>query len=278
MGGNQMVKVYVITGGTGGMGKASAKVLGKQGALLLADMNEERLVTTAAELKAEGIETVEYAICDISDRAAVKALADKATSMGEFAGIIHTAGLSPTMADWKTIMNVNAVGTAIILDEFIEIATPGSVAVCISSMSAHMVPAPPELRAVLKYPLADGFMEEMEVATKGTNAGSYPLSKIAVIEMVKDLAWAWGEKGARIASISPGTINTAMGRAEKEESDMMAVLLAHTPLRREGEAEEIASVVGFLTSDAASYVTGIDILVDGGTIANMARMSASMQR
>jgi len=96
--------------------------------------------------------------------------------------------------------------------------------------------------------------------------------------MVKDLAWAWGEKGARIASISPGTINTAMGRAKKEESDMIAVLLAHTPLRREGEAEEIASVVGFLTSDAASYVTGIDILVDGGTIANMARMHASMQR
>ncbi len=117
----------------------------------------------------------------------------------------------------------------------------------------------------------------MEVATKSTNAGSYPLSKIAVIEMVKDLAWAWGEKSARIASISPGTINTAMGRAEKEESDMMAVLLAHTPLRREGEAEEIASVVGFLTSDAASYVTGIDIFVDGGTIANMARMKASMQ-
>lgn len=69
-----------------------------------------------------------------------------------------------------------------------------------------------------------------------------------------------------------------MGRAEKEESDMMAVLLAHTPLRREGEAEEIVKVVGFLTSDAASYVTGIDILVDGGTIANMARMSVSMQR
>jgi len=96
--------------------------------------------------------------------------------------------------------------------------------------------------------------------------------------MVKDLAWVWGDKGARISSISPGTINTAMGRAEKEESDMMAVLFAHAPLQREGEAEEIASVVDFLTSDVASYVTGLDILVDGGTIANMARMSASMQR
>ncbi len=273
-----MTKVYVITGGTGGMGVASAKVLGKQGALLLADMNEERLAATAKMLKAEGVETVEYTTCDISDRAAVKALAKKAASMGEFAGVIHTAGLSPTMADWKTIMTVNAVGTAYILDEFFEIATPGSVAVCVSSMSAHMVPAPPELREVLKNPLADGFMDTMEVATHGKNEGSYPLSKIAVIEMVKDRAWAWGEKGARTASISPGTIDTAMGRAEKEASEMMALLLAHTPLRREGQAEEIASVVGFLTSEAASYVTGIDILVDGGTIANMGRMRASMQR
>ncbi|AWE07114.1 short-chain dehydrogenase [Lysinibacillus sp. 2017] len=273
-----MSKVYVITGGTGGMGKATALRLGKKGALLLADMSEERLAATAAELKEAGIQTVEYMTADISNREAVKALAEKAASMGELAGLVHTAGLSPTMADWKKIMEVNAVGTAYILDEFLKIAGPETAAVCMSSMSAHMVPAPPELREMLKNPLAEGFMEKMEVATKGSTAASYPFSKISVIEMVKDLAWAWGEKGARLTSISPGTIDTQMGRAEKQQSQQMAVLLAHTPLRREGDADEIAKVVEFLLSDAASYVTGTDILVDGGTIANMARMRQAMQQ
>lgn len=271
-----MSKVYVITGGTGGMGKASARLLGKQGALLLADVNEERLAATAEELKADGIETVEYMTIDITERAAIRTLADKARSMGEFAGIIHTAGLSPTMADWKKIMEVNALGTAYILEEFLELAVPGSVAVCISSMSAHMVPANPELREMLKDPLAEGFMEKMEAATQGTPQASYPFSKVAVIEMVKDRAWFWGQKGARVVSISPGTINTAMGRQEAEKSQQMAVLLENTPLRREGEAAEIASVVEFLVSDAASYITGTDILVDGGTIANMPRMRGKM--
>lgn len=273
-----MTKVYVITGGTGGMGKATAIRLAKQGALLLADMSEERLAQTAEELKAIGATTVEYMVADISNRESVKALADKAAKMGELAGLVHTAGLSPTMADWKKIMEVNAVGTAYILDEFIKIAGPNTSAVMISSMSAHMVPATPELLGALKNPLVDGFMDTMEAMTKGTNQASYPFSKRSVVEMVKDLAWAWGEKGARVNSISPGTIDTAMGRAEKEESQQMAVLLAHTPLRREGDADEIAKAVEFLLSDAASYVTGTDLLVDGGTIANMARMRQAMQQ
>jgi NAD(P)-dependent dehydrogenase (short-subunit alcohol dehydrogenase family) len=274
-----MTNVYVITGGTGGMGKATAIRLAKKGALLLADMNEERLAQTAAELKEEhGATIVEYMVADISKRESVKELADKAASMGELAGLVHTAGLSPTMADWKKIMEVNALGTAYILDEFINIAGPKTAAVMISSMSAHMVPATPEIREAVKNPLVDGFMNTMEAMTKGTPQASYPFSKLSVIEMVKDLAWAWGEKGARVNSLSPGTIDTQMGRQEKEQSHQMAALLAHTPLRREGDADEIAKVVEFLLSDAASYVTGTDILVDGGTIANMARMRQAMQQ
>lgn len=274
----KMTNVYVITGGTGGMGKATALRLVDKGAILLADMNLERLEQTATELKAAGATTVEYMIADVSNRDSVKALAEKAASMGELAGLVHTAGLSPTMADWSTIMKVNAVGTAIILDEFLKIAGAKTSAVMISSMSAHMVPATPELRAALKNPLADGFMEQMEVMTQGANAASYPFSKISVIEMVKDLAWAWGEKGARLNSISPGTIDTAMGRSEKQESAQMAILLEHTPLRREGDADEIAKAVEFLLGDLASYVTGTDLLVDGGTIGNMARVGQAMQQ
>lgn len=278
IGGFHMTNLYVITGGTGGMGKATAMRLAKGNAFLLADMNEERLAQTAEELTAAGAVQVEYMIADISKRESVKALADKAASMGELVGLVHTAGLSPTMADWKKIMEVNAVGTAYILDEFIHLAGPKTSAVMISSMSAHMVPATPEMRTALKNPLDEAFMATMEKMSQGTPGGSYTTSKLAVIEMVKDLAWAWGEKGARLNSISPGTIDTAMGRQEKEESQQMAVLLAHTPLRREGDADEIAKAVEFLLSDAASYVTGTDLLVDGGTIANMARMSQAMQQ
>ncbi|KYG89365.1 hypothetical protein A0U40_11255 [[Bacillus] sp. KCTC 13219] len=272
-----MTKVYVITGGTGGMGKAIAMRLAKGNSFLLADMNEERLAQTAEQLKAIGATTVEYMVADVSKRESVKALADKTASMGELAGLVHTAGVSPTMADWQKIMEINALGTAYILDEFIKIAGPSTSAVMISSMSAHMVPATPEMRVVLKNPLAENFMPTMEQMTQGTTQASYPLSKLSVIEMVKDLAWAWGEKGARLNSISPGTIDTAMGRQEKQQSEQMAVLLAHTPLRREGDADEIAKAVEFLLSDAASYITGTDLLVDGGTIANMERMRQAMQ-
>ncbi|MGN7476242.1 SDR family oxidoreductase [Solibacillus silvestris] len=273
-----MTKVYVITGGTGGMGKATAMRLAKGNTFLLADMNEERLAHTAEELKAAGAASVEYMTGDISNRERVKALAEKAASMGELAGIVHTAGLSPTMADWKKIMEVNALGTAYILDEFVKIAGTGTSAVMISSMSAHMVPATPEIRAAVKNPLAENFMQTMEMMTKGATQASYPFSKLSVIEMVKDLAWAWGEKGARLNSISPGTIDTAMGRQEKEQSEQMAVLLSYTPLRREGDADEIAKAVEFLLSNAASYITGTDLLVDGGTIANMGRMREAMQQ
>lgn len=273
-----MSNVFVITGGSGGIGKATAKLLGKQGIILLADVNEERLAAAAIELKEAGIEHVAYQVVDVTNREDVKALATKASQMGKLAGLVHTAGLSPTMANWKKIMEVNAVGTAYILAEFINYATENTVVVCISSMSAHLVPATSELRENLKDPLDEHFMEKMEGATQESSEGSYPLSKIAVIEMVKDQAWCWGEKGARIVSISPGTINTQMGRAEAAQSQMMSVLLQNTPLRREGEPSEIASVIEFLFSDAASYITGTDILVDGGTIANMARMRSKMNK
>lgn len=81
-----------------------------------------------------------------------------------------------------------------------------------------------------------------------------------------------GEKGARITSISPGTINTPMGRQEASQQEQMKMMLEITPLRREGEASEIATAVEFLLSDSASYITGIDLRVDGGTIANLNRV------
>jgi NAD(P)-dependent dehydrogenase (short-subunit alcohol dehydrogenase family) len=96
--------------------------------------------------------------------------------------------------------------------------------------------------------------------------------------MVEDQAWEWGQKGARIVSVSPGTINTPMARQEAAQSEQMKQLLDNTPLGREGEAGEIASTVAFLCSDASSYITGTDIRVDGGTIANIQRLARIKQQ
>lgn len=264
--------VYVITGGSGGMGKATAELVGNKGTLLLADVSEERLILTKEELAAKGITDVHYQTVDITSKENVALLAKKASQLGTLKGLVHTAGLSPTMADSKRITEVNLVGTGIILDAFLPLATLGTSVVCISSMSGHMAPRQGPYTEILKNPLVDNVIETMEQFSQGDSGASYSLSKLGVLLIVEDQAWAWGEKGARITSISPGTINTPMGRQEASQQEQMKMMLEITPLRREGEASEIATAVEFLLSDAASYITGIDLRVDGGTIANLNRV------
>ncbi|WP_026907296.1 SDR family oxidoreductase [Paucisalibacillus globulus] len=273
-----MAEVYVITGGSGGMGKAIAELVGKNGTVLLADVSEERLAQSKEELNTKGITDVHYQTVDITDRENVKALAEKAASLGKLKSIIHTAGLSPTMSDSKRITEVNLVGTGIVLDEFITLAEPGTVAVCISSMSGHFVPKQGLYTEVLKNPLAENLVETMEQMAKGDPGAAYSLSKLGVLLIVEDQAWAWGQKGARIVSVSPGTINTPMGRKEAAGQPQMKVMLDNTPLGREGESMESATAVQFLISDAASYITGTDLRVDGGTTANMAKLQAAQGR
>ncbi|MCM3611808.1 SDR family oxidoreductase [Planococcus sp. MERTA32b] len=271
-------EVYVITGGSGGMGKATAELVGKKGTVLLADISEERLVQTKEELAAKGITDVHFQTVDITSKEDVEKLAEKAAELGTLRGLVHTAGLSPTMADSKRITAVNLVGTGLILDAFLPLANEKTSAVMVSSMSAYMVPRQGPFMEALVQPLAENAVETMEQFTQGDPGAAYSMSKLGVILVVEDQAWAWGEKGARLNSLSPGTINTPMGRQEASQQQQMKIMLDHTPLRREGEPSEIASAMEFLLSDAASYITGIDLRVDGGTIANFPRMRASMSR
>lgn len=264
-------QVYVITGGSGGMGKATAELVGKKGTVLLADVSNERLVQTKEELATKGITDVYIQTVDITSKENVEALAEKAAELGTLKGLVHTAGLSPTMADSRRITEVNLVGTGIVLEAFLPYATEGTAVVCISSMSGYMPPRQGPYMDVLKQPLAENVVETMEQFAQGNPGAAYSLSKLGVQLIVEEQAWTWGEKGARITSLSPGTINTPMGRQEASKQVEMKKMLEITPLRREGEAKEIATAVEFLLSDAASYITGIDLRVDGGTVANLAK-------
>lgn len=263
-----MPKVHVITGGAGGMGSAIAERLGQDDAVLLADIDEDALAATEASLRDAGVSQIHWQRTDITDPDAVDALAEEAASLGPLASLVHTAGLSPTMADAERIAEVNLVGTGYLLDSFIDLAEDGTVAVCFASMAGYNIPRTGSYTEVLRQPLAAGVAADIAQIVGGDSGGAYALSKLGVQLVVEDQAQTWADRGARIVSLSPGIIDTPMGRQEAERQEQMARMLEQTPLGREGTPADIANVVEFLVSDGASYVTGADVLVDGGTTAN----------
>ncbi len=264
--GTQAGRVGVVTGGSGGMGIAAARLLAKQGPVIIADVKERELEVAAAELRKAGHQ-VTPAVCDVSNPESVAALARKTASAGQVQALVHTAGLSPTMADWRRIMSVNLVGSVLIEQAFAPRIAQGGAAVFIASMAGHTAADGAKAFAVLEDPLRPSFFDDLEAAVgvgKIDPGASYGLSKQGVIQLCQRVTPAWARRGARINSISPGLIDTGMGKLEFANQPMMAMMLQKTPLGRWGTAEEIAEVAVFLCSPSASYVTGIDVLVDGG--------------
>jgi NAD(P)-dependent dehydrogenase (short-subunit alcohol dehydrogenase family) len=257
-------RVSVITGGSGGMGIECARLLATEGPIIIADIKERELEAAAAQLRQAGHD-VALALCDVSDADSVAALAQQAAAAGQVQALIHTAGLSPTMADGRRIMNVNLIGSALIEQAFAPLMAPGGGAAFIASMAGHTAANGAAAAAVLDKPLAPDFINQLETIVGPIDPGAaYGLSKQGVIQLCQRVAPAWAKRGARINSISPGLIDTGMGKLEFANQPMMAMMLERTPLGRWGTPAEIAEAAVFLCSPKASFVTGTDILVDGG--------------
>jgi NAD(P)-dependent dehydrogenase (short-subunit alcohol dehydrogenase family) len=206
--------------------------------------------------------------CDISDPDAVRALAERVGEMGSFRALAHAAGLSPTMADPRRIVEVNLVGTVRLLDAFEPLVTTGSAAVCFSS-SAGYLPLEllgPELAELIKETRAADFLDRVQSSMSDSGL-AYAWSKKGVQLEASKAAVAWGPRGGRVVSLSPGLIDTPMGRLEFDNQPIMKTMVENTPLGREGTADELAAVAAFLLSDDASYLSGIDVLVDGALAA-----------
>jgi NAD(P)-dependent dehydrogenase (short-subunit alcohol dehydrogenase family) len=268
-------KVAVITGGGGDMGLACARRLAARGhQLCLAEVDPARLERAAAELARAGC-AVTRAICDVSDPQSVERLATTAAELGELAALVHTAGLSPTMADGRRIIAVNLVGTALLVEAFRPLAVPGSAAVLIASQAGHLARSArtPQLDALLDAPLQPGLLDALARLDPGyLGLAAYGVSKYGVLRLAVRESVAWGARGARIVSLSPGIIDTGMGRQEYAAQPLMKTIVERTPLGRQGTSDEIAAAVDFLCSEQASFVTGTDLLVDGGSTEQLMAM------
>lgn len=277
-----MTAVSLITGGAGGMGLATAKVVGQDRAVVLCDVRQDRLDGAAAALKDLGVAATAVN-CDVTDRRAVDALFATVSGLGTLASVIHTAGVSPSMGDAEYVMRTNALGTLNIGEAFFATAGEGAAIVNVASMAAYLLPA--ELIPTSTFPLAlqdtEAFMTEMlaacAIAPEEARSGiSYAISKSFVRWYSSSQAERFNGRGLRIVSVSPGSVDTEMGRLEEQAG--AGAMVADAAVPRWGKPEEMADLLAFCASDKAGYLTGTDILNDGGVVASMterARLAAA---
>lgn len=271
--GREPQDVVVVTG-IGGMGVAIARRLGPGRQLVLADFNEAQLNSTAELLRGEG-QWVTALRTDVSNAADVIALAREAATRGRVVAVVHTAGVSPVQAGPERVISVDVMGTAHLLDAFLEPANSGMAVVCIASMAGAMVALPADVERLLATtPTADLAALPVLNPANLDAASAYPIAKRANQLRVQAMAGPYGAKGARVVSISPGVISTPMGQQELAgaSGDQMRGLIQMSATGRLGTPDDIASAVEFLVGPHASFITGTDVLVDGGAVAAIRSM------
>lgn len=266
-----MKNICVITGGGSGMGLATAKVMGQDHYIIISGRTVEKLKNAICELEEMGIEAEAFA-CDVSDKNSVEKLAKYSSKIGTIKSVIHAAGMSPNMGDPETIMRVNALGTINVNDVFYKYMEAGSCVIDVSSMSGYMIPEIiiPNKHYKLSRLNHDQFVNKMMkrvnlLPRKHRTGVSYGISKNFVIWYAKTDAEKFAQKGIRVVSVSPGLFETPMGETEKEIS---IEFIEKCAIKRYGKVEEIANLFRYIVDEKLSYLTGVDILCDGGCIAS----------
>ncbi|MFJ3034976.1 SDR family oxidoreductase [Curtobacterium pusillum] len=266
-----MSEVLVVIG-VGGMGETIARRLGAGKTVLIADFNESLLEGVATSLRGDGYR-VETHTVDVSSRESVRELAARAAALGPVAQVAHTAGLSPVQAPKAAILHVDLLGVAHTVDEFAEVIAEGGAAVVIASMAGTQTgdALPSEMQQALATTATDDLLSLPFLGADAIpDAGAaYGIAKRTNQLRMHAASVAWGKRGARINSISPGVISTPMGQAELagEHGGIMRAIVDASGTGRVGTSGDIAAAAAFLLGPDSTFITGTDLLVDGGATA-----------
>ncbi|WP_407423681.1 SDR family oxidoreductase [Methanobrevibacter sp.] len=266
--------------GAGSMGTAIVKRIGAGKLIFLGDISEDNLETRAKELRYEGY-IVETQVVDAMDKRSVEAFAKRASELGNLKHFINTAGASPNQASPEHIINLDLVATSETIDVFADYIAEGGSGLIISSQTGYMMNIPPEVEnEIAMAPTSE--LKDIEFIKNDAmvNSGvAYIVAKRANHLRVRTAAaTTWGDKRARINTISPGIIVTPLAYDEFEAAgEGYQEMINSSPARRVGTPEEIARAAEFLLSDQASFITGIDLLIDGGVIASISSGRYSLQ-
>lgn len=265
-------KDVVVLLGAGSMGTAIVKRIGAGKTIFIGDISEKNLEERAKELRTGGY-IVETQKVDALDRNSVEEFAKKASELGKVKYFIDTAGASPSQASPEHIINLDLIATAEAIDIFANYIAEGGAGLIISSQTGYMMNFTPEVEKELALTPTDKlkdieFLKNDAIVNSGT---AYITAKRANHLRVRTAAaTTWGDKRARINTISPGIIVTPLAYDEfNSAGNTYQDMIASSPARRVGTSEEIARAAEFLLSDESSFITGTDLLVDGGVIASI---------
>jgi NAD(P)-dependent dehydrogenase (short-subunit alcohol dehydrogenase family) len=265
-----MTEVVVLIG-TGLIGQAIARRISAGKHLVLADLRAESAEAAAEVLRNAGFDVTTTSV-DVSSRESVHALVGAATKLGDVIGLIHAAGVSPSQAPVEAILAVDLYGTAVVLEEFGSVMSTGGSGVVIASQSGHRLPPlGPEENAALATTPADELLQlpMLRPGQVRDTLHAYQLAKRGNSLRVMAEALRWAKRGARVNTISPGIVITplAMDELTGPRGEGYRRMLEQSPAGRAGTPDEVASVAALLMGPDAGFITGSDVLMDGGVTA-----------
>lgn len=267
-----MEKDVMILTGAGQIGMAIARRMGYGKKIVIGDKNPDNAQAVAKIMNDAGYDT-DAVEMDLSSRESIKNLIAKAQEYGDITMLVNAAGVSPSQAPVEAILKVDLYGTAVLLEEMGKVIREGGVGVTISSQSGHRMPAlTPEEDEQLACTPAEELLELdiLQPENIRDTLHAYQMAKRCNEKRVMAESVKWGEKGARINSISPGIIVTplAIDEFNGPRGDFYKNMFAKCPAGRPGTADEVANVAELLMSDKGAFITGADFLIDGGATAS----------